>query len=165
MKTYSELEVANEFAKLVRLFEITAAHKPELTAGLSCAVGLSQLWCQKYAPGDPCHPFSDFGMDAKSVIQQASLGGIVLRKPRPVEAGQKQEERRAVPRVKPEALSPELKHIYDTVMAQTLQFGINMIREKCPNHITDTQIRSLIYRMHQHNMIVKLAKGKYEVQK
>lgn len=165
MRSYTELEVALEIEKLVRLYEVTAVNKPELKPGLACAVGLSQLWSQKFAPGHDAHPYPNFGMALKDIPGKAVKGEIELSKPKPVENNRQEGRYKTTSPVNPAKMSPDVSLIYNEIMAQTMEFGYAMIREKVPAVISPEQIRSVIGRLVKYGSIKRISEGKYEVTK
>src|SRR5690242_4815252 len=67
-----ELEVVRAFTPLIRMFETVAKNQPELAKGLNHAVALTKLHAQRYAPGDPTHPFPNFGIQQENSIKVAA---------------------------------------------------------------------------------------------
>ena len=166
MRKYNELEVAEEFAKAVRLFEIMAAHKPQLRTGLSAAVALSKLWCQKYEPGNPAHPFPNFNMALSEIPDNAEANRIRLERPEPVEDKSEKSRRPRTPSpVDPEILSGENAEVYSTILMQIKEFGYAMLRKNISNNITEGQIKGMMYRLHHQGVIKRVRDGVYEVVK
>lgn len=144
-RTYSEIEVADEIAKLVRIFEVVAQQQPELAAGLSCAVGMSQLWANKFAPGHPDHPFPNFSIALKEIPQRAINGEIHMAKHRPIKGDIK------------------AGRIRELILQQSLEFGAMMIIEQMEGKTSEATIRTSIRNLYREGKLVRLSKGVYRV--
>lgn len=68
-----ELVIARAFQLLVNTFKLAQEKSPEHRNGLEAAINLTKLLSQKFAPGDPFHPYKDFGLklsEAKQHVKQ-----------------------------------------------------------------------------------------------
>lgn len=89
---YSELEVAFELEKIVRMLERAAMGNPELRNGLSAACEMTKLWSLKYAPGDEQHPFHGTTAKTLDIFKRAKAGEISMGSPMPI--GETERQRR-----------------------------------------------------------------------